>query len=71
LWLVLNDEPPDTAQLNRRESKVTRQRHRDQPELRCVIITVYVNVGRLVQVVTHEVDAVRADPKNCGQGSLG
>ena len=33
-WLVFNDEPLDAAQLNRCESKVTRQRNRGQPARR-------------------------------------
>src|SRR5207245_9982789 len=62
-WLVFNDEPLDAAQLNRRESKVTRQRNRGQPELRCVIITVDVDVRRLVQVMADEVESIRAASK--------
>jgi hypothetical protein len=53
---VLDDEPLHAAQLNRRESNATRQRHRVQPGLRRVIITVHMDVRRLVQIVTHEVE---------------
>jgi hypothetical protein len=66
---VLNDEPLDAAQLNVRESQVTRQRYRGQPELRRVVVTVYVYVGRLVQVVADEVEAIRTNSKNCGHRS--
>jgi len=52
--LVLDDEPLDSAQLDRRESQVTRQRYRGQPELRRVVITVYVHVRRLENVVTDD-----------------
>ena len=67
---MLNDEPLDSAQLDRRESQVTRQRHGGQPELRRVVITVYVDVRRLVDVMADEVDAVRPDSKNCRHSSL-
>ena len=65
-----HDEPLDPAQLNRRESKVTRQCDRGQPELRRIIITVDVDVRRLVQVVADEVDAIRTAPKNRGHPSI-
>jgi hypothetical protein len=64
VFLVLDDEPLDSAQLDRRESQVTRQRHGGQPELRRVVVTVYVDVRWFVQLVTEEIDAVRTDSKN-------
>jgi hypothetical protein len=67
--LVLDDEPLNSAQFDRRESQVTRQRHRSQPELRRVVITVYVHVRRLEDVVADEVDAIRPDSKNCRHSS--
>src|SRR5262245_9832591 len=68
-FLVLDDEPSDSPQFDRCESQVTRQCHRSQPELRRVVVTVYVDVRRLVAVVANEVDAVRPDSKNCRQSS--
>ena len=67
---MLNDEPLNAAQLNRRESKVTRQRYRGQPELRRIIITIDVDVRRLVHVVADEVDAIRTAAKNGGHPSI-
>jgi hypothetical protein len=65
--LVLDDEPLHAAQLSRREIKVTRQRHRVQPERRRVIVTVYMDVRRLAQVVTHEIEPMGTDPKSGGK----
>src|SRR5262249_52900543 len=62
--LVLDDEPLDAAQLDRRESQVTRQHHRGQPELRRVVVAIDMDMRSLVHVVADEVEAIRTDPKN-------
>ena len=66
---MLDDESLHSAQLDRRESKVTRQRHRGQPELRRVIIAVYVDVRWLMQVVADEVETIGATAENRGHPS--
>ena len=68
--LVLDDEPLNSAQFDRRESQVTRQRHGGQPELRRVVVTVYVDVRQFVDIVADEVDTVGPDSKNCRHSSL-
>jgi len=43
---------------------------RCQPELRGLIISVHVNVRRLIHVVAYEVDPIRAAPQNGRHSSL-
>jgi len=54
------DQPLNAPQLNRSESKVTRQRNRRRPELDRLVISIHVDMGRLVDVMAHEIDAIRA-----------
>jgi hypothetical protein len=54
------DQPLNAPELDRGESKVTRQRDRRQPELGRLLVSIPVNMGRLVDVMAHEIDAIRA-----------
>jgi len=53
----------DPCQLDRGEAQVCGQANRDQPEFRAAIVAVDMHVGRLVRLVTVEIEAVGAAAK--------
>ena len=64
---MLGDESLDAPQLDRGESKVTRQCDRHQPELRRLVISVDVDVRWLVQdqILQDFPDLTRDDIRAC------
>ena len=51
-------------------SSTTRKTYRIQPELGRLVITIHVNMRRLVRLVTVKVDAVRACVQNSGHNNV-
>jgi hypothetical protein len=59
--LVLSDQFQYYIQFAVAESVVRRETYRAQPELRYVVVTLYMYMGRLVVLVAEEEKRIRAD----------
>ena len=58
--MVFYDEPVDSPELYGTEAKVPSQRDRVQPEFCRLIVSIHMNVGRLVRLMAVEIHTVRS-----------